>query len=77
MTVKEWVTVREAARRLGMSPSWFRDMAKCEQIPIERRGRQPGVDWSAVEALISRARITKMNEGTLRQLDSERPLSFG
>jgi hypothetical protein len=55
--LEEWVTVAEAANRLGMAPSTFRVLAQREAIPVARRGRQPGVPWSAVETLIARSKI--------------------
>lgn len=53
----DWVTVAEAARRLGMSPSWFKKWAKGEGVKVVRRGRQPGVSWESVEVAIDRCRI--------------------
>ncbi len=38
--VAEWVTVSEAARRLGMSTLWIRDRAAAGDIQIVRRGRR-------------------------------------
>lgn len=64
----EWVTVAEAARRLAMSPSWFKEMAKAEGISVGRRGRAPGVRWSEVEALIARSRITRVDHTLLRSV---------
>ncbi len=68
------MTVDEAARRLDRSPSWFRALAKDEGIPIERRGRHPGVDWAEVEAFIARSRIHRVDETLLRQVEPEQPV---
>ena len=38
----------EAARRLAMSPSWFKTVAKEAGVDIGRRGRNPGVNWTDV-----------------------------
>jgi hypothetical protein len=51
----EWVTLDEAARRLGMSVAWFSMVAKEQRLHTERRGRQPGVDWTDVERYIERS----------------------
>lgn len=53
----DWVTVAEAARRLGMSPSWFRAWAKESSIQVVRRGNQPGVLWPSVETEVAGSRI--------------------
>lgn len=55
-----WVTVGEAARRLGMSVSWFKEWADGEGIEVRRRGRGPGVNWSSVEAAVARSRIIRV-----------------
>ncbi len=70
----EWVTVPEAARRLGMSPGSFRSVAKEEGIEVCRRGRQPGVNWTDVKRFIARSRITRVNETLLRQIQAGRPM---
>ena len=54
----EWVTVAEAARRLSLSPSGFRGLAKSEGIEVRRRSQKPGVNWTDVESFIARSRIT-------------------
>jgi hypothetical protein len=59
----EWVSQEEAARRLGMSESWFARLAEELGITVERRSGQTGVDWRSVEKWIVRARI---DPGTLR-----------
>ena len=51
------MTVREAAARLGMSPSWFREVAKAEGLEVRRRSRQPGVNWATVEIFIARSKV--------------------
>jgi hypothetical protein len=53
----EWVTVAEAAARLGISDSGFRGLAKREEVLVRRRGSQPGVSAEQVEALRMRSRI--------------------
>lgn len=53
----DWVTALEAARRMGVSHSKFRAMAKENGIRVERRGAKPGIDWRSVESFILRARI--------------------
>jgi hypothetical protein len=53
----EWVTVKEAARRLSMSPSSFPAMAHESGIEVRGRSRQPGVNWASVEHYITRAPI--------------------
>jgi hypothetical protein len=71
----EWVTVPEAAARLGMSPSWLRALADESSIEIHRRGARPGVNWNSVQAYIERCRITeRINDSLLRQMDPERPV---
>jgi hypothetical protein len=62
----EWVTLAEAARRLGMSAAWLQSFAKSEQIVVARRGNRPGVDWTTVEAYIARSRITGVDESLHR-----------
>jgi hypothetical protein len=54
----EWITIVEAARRLGMSASWFQGLAKEEGIEVRKRGGKPGVNWSDVERYIASARIS-------------------
>jgi hypothetical protein len=71
---RNWVTVAEAARRLRMSRSWFRALAKHEGIEVQRRGRQPGVNWQDVEAFISRSRITEVTPTLLRDIHPEMPI---
>jgi hypothetical protein len=61
----EWFTVKEAARRLEMSRAWFRTFAKGETITVVRRGAKPGVDWTTVEALIARSRISMISGSLL------------
>lgn len=51
----DWVTIPEAARRLGMAPSWFKEWAKREGVEMMPRGNQPGVRWSGVEETIPRS----------------------
>lgn len=53
----DWVTLEEAARRLGMSGTWFAHLAKPAGITVVRRGSRPGVDWQSVEQWIGRSRI--------------------
>jgi hypothetical protein len=53
----EWLTIGEAAARLGLSPSGFRGLAQAEGIPVERRGSRPGVRATEIVAFIERARI--------------------
>jgi hypothetical protein len=69
----EWVTVREAARRLGMSGAWFKSFAKNEDIHA-RRGNQPCVDWTTVETYIARSRITRVDESLRPKPDLRRPV---
>jgi hypothetical protein len=59
---EEWVTMVEAARRLGMCREWFRKVAKEEGLEVMRRGGRPGVNWADVERYIERARITGTNK---------------
>ena len=54
---EEWVSIEEGATRLGMSPSWFKLVAKSEGISVKRRGRKPGARWKEVEALIARSSV--------------------
>ena len=69
----EWVTVAEAARRLGMSTSWIRDHATSGDIQIVRRGRQPGVSWPSVDNWIRQCRVThRVNDALLRATDPPR-----
>jgi hypothetical protein len=53
------VTVRQAAARLGMSPSWLRSVAAAAGIDIRRRGRHPGVHAADLEAFLRHCRITR------------------
>jgi hypothetical protein len=53
----EWVSQAEAARRLGMSETWFARIAEEIGITVERQGPHPGVDWKSVEKWIVRARV--------------------
>lgn len=73
MMEKEWVTVGEAASRLGMSPSWFKAWVKRSGIRVERRGRRPGVAWSTVEDTVAESRI---RHGRLRWPEGCRVESF-
>jgi hypothetical protein len=68
----DWVTVAEAARRLGMSGAWLRGLAKSEGIRVVRRGGRPGVDWTTIEVFINRSRITRAGDSSLQTLDPER-----
>ena len=70
----EWVTVPQAARRLGISPGLFRSVAKEEGTEVCRRSRQPGVNWGDVERFISRYRVTWVDETPLRQLHAGQPV---
>jgi hypothetical protein len=70
----ERVTVEEAARRLGMSAAWFRSFAKTKSVTVARRGGRPGVDWSTVEIVIARSRITRINGSLLRTRCPDRQL---
>jgi hypothetical protein len=70
-----WVSVSEAARRLSMSPSSFKEWAASEDgIEIVRRGRHPGVKWSSVEKTISRSRVRAVTHRLLRSSDPELPI---
>jgi hypothetical protein len=61
-TPGEWLTIQQAADRLGLSPSGFRGLAKTRKIPINRRGNRPGVQSTDIDAFVPRARITpRMN----------------
>jgi hypothetical protein len=40
----------------------LKSFGKNEHIHVARRGNQPGVDWSIVEAYIARSRITRVDE---------------
>lgn len=66
-----WVTVAEAARRLSMSPSWFKAWAKEAHIVVLRRGNQPGVQWSSVEKAVARSKVLDRYQ---RRMDPERDL---
>jgi hypothetical protein len=68
----EWVTIAEAARRLGMSAAWLKSFAKSEQIYVAPRGGRPGVNWTTVEAYIARSRVRSIDE-TLHR-DPDRPV---
>jgi len=54
---REWITVLEAASRVGISPSWFRAVAKVEGIEIRRRSRKPGVNWVSVARWIESSKF--------------------
>lgn len=56
------IAVAEVARHLGMSPSWFKELAKREGLRVERRGRQPGVYWPDVEEMVGRASLDPLLE---------------
>jgi hypothetical protein len=71
---EHWVTVAEAARRLNMSASSFKQLAREEGLPVVRGSRQPGVPWSAVTAFIARSRITRVDYALLRQIDQDVPI---
>lgn len=63
----DWVTLSEAARRLGMSVSYVKDRAAAGDLVIVRRGRQGGVNWTAVERWIAYSRVThRVNDALLR-----------
>src|SRR5579864_5582562 len=70
----DWITFYDAARRLAMSPSWFRRMAREMGIEIRRQGRRPGVSWADVEAYIAQSRITRCGEASSAH---ERPMTDG
>jgi hypothetical protein len=70
----EWVTVPEAARRLGMSLGSFRSLAREEGIEVCRRGHRPGVNWGDVARFIARSRVTRVDETLLRQVHAGRPI---
>jgi hypothetical protein len=53
----EWLTVEQAAARLGLSPSGFRGLAETEGFEVRRRGNRPGVRQVDVDAYLERARI--------------------
>lgn len=55
--MQEWVTITQAARRLGMSASWFKAWAKESGVVVARRGNRPGVDWQTVETAIATCRM--------------------
>lgn len=38
----EWVTLPEAAARLGLSVAWFRIYAKASGVEVRKRGGLPG-----------------------------------
>jgi hypothetical protein len=56
---REWLTIREAAGRLGISPSGFRGLAKREGIAVLRRGSRPGERSTEVDAYLDRARLDR------------------
>ena len=68
----EWVTLAEAARRLGMSKAWFGAWAKSEGIHVVRRGSRPGVDWTTFETYLASCRVTFVDESLRR--DPRRPV---
>lgn len=71
----EWVTMREAAARLGISTASLRSLAADGSIEIRWRGGRPGVSWTSVEAYIERSRITgRVRDPPLRQVGPDRPV---
>jgi hypothetical protein len=63
----EWVTLAEAAQRLGMSKAWLGALAKSEGTHVVRRGRRLGVDWTTVETYIASSRVTFVDESLRRE----------
>lgn len=59
-TAEEWVTIAEAARRLGMSQTWFKQWAATAGVIKRRRGRRSGVNWASVEEVIRRSRLSQL-----------------
>ena len=57
----EWVTVAEAASRLGFSANAFRRHARAGGVQFRlrngRNGRMPAVNWASVEEWIARSKI--------------------
>ena len=51
-----WVTAEDAARRLGMSESWFKAWASSNGIPARGHGAGRGYLWSEAEALDRRSK---------------------
>lgn len=62
------MTIAEAARRLGMSPAWFKGVAEKEVLRITRRGSRPGVAWQDVLDHIERSKITRVGSTVLREV---------
>ena len=55
---QEWITMREAAQRIGMSSSWIRKHGPAAGVDIRGGGRGTQmVDWAAIEAWIKRSKI--------------------
>ncbi len=52
---EDWVTLRRAASRLGMSSPALRRMAETAGLTIRHRGGQPSVLWSEVDGVIARS----------------------
>jgi hypothetical protein len=67
----EWLTIQQAADRLGLSPSGFRGLAKTRRITINRRGSRPGVQSTDIDAVLQRARITARLNRRLALKDPE------
>lgn len=65
------VTITEAGRRLGMSPSWFKGVAEKEGLRITRRGTRPGVAWQDVLDYIERSRITWVSSTVVREREED------
>jgi hypothetical protein len=67
---KQWVTLRQAAGRLALSPSQFCEFLEYEGVAVTLRHRQVGVDWPAVESAVARSRVTRVDEYLLWRVDA-------
>lgn len=53
----EWVTISDAAARLGVSKAWMKKYAKAEGIEVRVNGARSWVKWSEVQGWVERSRI--------------------
>jgi hypothetical protein len=58
-----WVSIPDAASRLGMSMWWVKELARAEGIERRRQGNRLLVNWTSVEELIARSRIYWTGKG--------------
>jgi len=57
MSDKQWLRIREAAQRSGMSVAWWRQRVLRREVPFAKIGRAILIDVTDIERMLRDARV--------------------